>query len=44
MKAKPAEDSNDEKNLVTEAHETNDVSMRAYIHLDGRFSSSNSLK
>ena len=27
-KAKPVEDSSDEENLVTEAHETNDVSAR----------------
>ena len=39
-KAKAAEDSSDEENLVTEAHETNDVSVCAYIHLDDRFSSS----
>lgn len=39
-KAKPAEDSGDE-NLVTEAHETNDVSVCAYVH---PFSSSSLLK
>lgn len=38
-KAKEAEDSGDEENLVTEVHETNDVSARAYIHLDDCFSS-----
>ena len=32
-KAKAAEDSGDEKNLVTEAHETNDVSVCAYIFI-----------
>ena len=40
-KAKPAEDSGDEENLVTEAHETNDVSV---CDLDSRFSSSGLFK
>jgi len=43
-KAKSAEDSSDGENLVTEAHETNDVSRRACIDLDDRFSSSSWLK
>ena len=38
-KSKAVEDSSDEENLVTEVHETSDVSLCAYIHLDGRFSS-----
>ena len=38
-KSKAAGDSSDEENLVTEVHETSDVSVCAYIHLDDRFSS-----
>jgi len=44
VKARPVEDSSDGENLVTEAHETNDVSRRACIDLDDRFSSSSWLK
>lgn len=40
-KAEPAEDSGDEENLVTEAHEMNDVSV---CGLDSRFSSSGLFK
>ena len=39
-KANLVEDSSDDENLITDAHQTDDVSLRAYIHLDDRFSSS----
>ena len=44
VKSKPSVDSSDEDNLVTEGHETNDVRVRAFVHLRDRFSTSGLVK
>lgn len=43
-KAETVEGSSDEENLITESHQTDDVSLCAHIRLDDRFPSSNLFK